>query len=43
LALTGFIFTGLNLLGFYKCRGEHQKKAKEYMAKIGFKAMQKAM
>ncbi|KAM3135125.1 hypothetical protein pb186bvf_012771 [Paramecium bursaria] len=43
LALTGFILAGINLSGYYKCRGAHQKKAKEYMTRIGLKAMQQAM
>ncbi|CAK82457.1 unnamed protein product (macronuclear) [Paramecium tetraurelia] len=40
LAMTAFCLTGINFVGFYKCRGEHQKKAKEYMTKIGLKAIQ---
>ncbi|KAL4501461.1 hypothetical protein ABPG72_021268 [Tetrahymena utriculariae] len=39
LTLVCFFIHTVNFSGFYKCRGEHQKKIKSYMATLGMKAI----
>ena len=40
LAYFGAMLTTLNFGCYFKCRGEHQKKAKELTKKVGIKAVE---